>query len=525
VTRAALALPVLLVASWLVGGCANDNQFVKNTDVAGAEGPDIEVTPAQLDFGSLSAGDAVTQTFTVSNVGPEESTLEVSDITIGGAAGGFTIVSAETSFSLPGGASQDVDVAFTPVGANEQVAEAIVASDDEDEKRVTVDLLGEGRVPELRITPDPLDLGTTYVGCSEEQVLTLENVGTDDLVIDSLTETGDGYTLDNPNVLPLTLAPSATATVNLTFVPAAEATYDGALTATSNEPLGTRTATQTAEGRYAGEYEDTFEVPVNPPADIVFFVDQSCSMDDDARALASNFSSFITQLSTYTTNWHVMVVNDDDGCNNSSILTSSSSNYESRFEDAVTRGGGDFTEAGLYVTSKAVDLTDSGDCNQNFLRATAMLHIIMVSDEPEQAPRSWDTYVNQVIAKKGDASLVKFSAVAGDYPGGCSSSGDSAEAGEGYYQASAYTGGEFLSICSNWASSVEALADASVTATTFELSSNAVADTIHVYVDGTERFASWIYDAATNSIVFDPDHAPEEGETVVVDYAGSATCD
>jgi hypothetical protein len=42
----------------------------------------------------------------------------------------------------------------------------------------------------------------------------------------------------------------------------------------------------------------------------------------------------------------------------------------------------------------------------------------MVSDEHEQSNKSWDTYVNQVIAKKGDPALVKFSAVAGDYPGG-----------------------------------------------------------------------------------------------------------
>ncbi|MDP2312020.1 MAG: choice-of-anchor D domain-containing protein [Pseudomonadota bacterium] len=510
----------------LLAACVQDQGFGKTGDAYGAEGPDIEVTPMQLDFGSLGAGDAATQTFTVSNVGPEESVLEVSEVTIGGAAGGFTILTPveALTFSLPGGTSTDIEVAFTPEGANEQIAEAIVASDDEDEKRVTVDLLGEGRVPELEISPDPLDLGTAYVGCDKDHDITLTNVGTDDLVISAIGHTGGDFALTDLNVLPLTLAPAEATTVNVRFVPLTEGEQVGELSVTSNEPVGTRVSEQTAEGRYAGEYEDTFEVPVNPPADILFFVDQSCSMDDDARSLASNFSAFITNLSVYTTNWHIMVVNDDDGCNNSGVLTSASANYEDRFTEAVSRGGGNYTEAGLIVTSTAVDQTDSGDCNDNFLRSTAILHIVMVSDEPEQSPRGWNTYVNQVIAKKGDASLVKFSAVAGPDPGGCTSGGNSAAAGTGYSEAVAYTAGEFLSICSNWSTSVEALATASVAMSTFELTRTPVPETIAVTVNGASR-TGWTYDATTNSIEFDEAAQPEEGDTIVVSYAGLASCD
>ncbi len=516
--RALALLPLLAACS--------DQGFEKVTDGYGAEGPEIEVTPARLDFGALGAGEVVTQTFTVQNVGPEESLLSVDGVTIGGEAGGFTIVTPaeDLTFTLPGGGTWDVEVAFTPTGASES-AEAIVASDDEDEKRVTVELIGEGLVPELEIAPDPLDLGTAYVGCDKDHDVELTNVGNDTLVIDSIGHTGGEFVLTDTNVLPLSLAPGEQTSVNVRFVPSTEGEATGELTVTSNEPRGTRTSEQSAEGAYAGEYEDTFEVPTNPPADIIFFVDQSCSMDDDQRSLASNFSAFISNLSAYTTNWHVMVVNDDDGCNNSGILTSSSSDYESRFTDAVGRGGGDYTEAGLIVTAAAVDKTDAGDCNTGFLRASAMLHIIMVSDEPEQSPRSWDTYVNQVIAKKGDSSLVKFSAVAGDYPGGCSSSGNSAAAGTGYYEAVMYTGGEFLSICSNWATSVEALADASVEMSTFELSRTPVESTIAVSVNGSARASGWTYDASTNSIVFDADRMPEEGDTVTVTYAGLASCD
>ena len=84
-------------------------------------------------------------------------------------------------------------------------------------------------------------------------------------------------------------------------------------------------------------------------------------------------------------------------------------------------------------------LTDSGECNFGFMRQNAMLHIVMVSDEPEQSPYSWDTYVNQIINKKGNINNVRLSAVAGDYPNGCST----AMAGSGYWESVSMTSGVF----------------------------------------------------------------------------------
>lgn len=513
-------------AALLLAGCGSDQQFGKATDVDGAQGPMIQVEPPALDFGSLADGETATQTFTVFNIGPEESLLDVSDIRIGGTNGGFTILS-ETNFSLYGQApGQDVEVAFSPEGANLQTGEAIVDSNDEETPHATVDLSGEGRVPELQIQPDPLDMGTTYVGCDKPNEITLTNVGTDVLIISSIEQLGPpSFTFADLNTLPLELAPEASTTVQLLFAPEADQTYTSQIVVESNEPIGTRTATQTGTGAYAGAFTDTFEVPTDPPSDILFFVDQSCSMDDDARALGDNFSTFISTLSTYTTDWHILVANDDDGCNNSGVLTNSTSGYESRFETAVAAGGGTWTEAGLTVTSRAVDQTDSGECNQNFLRPDAMLHIIMVSDEPEQSMRAWDSYVTDVIAKKGDASLVKFSAVAGPSPSGCSDRNNSAEYGSGYYEAVSYTSGEFLSICDDWGANVEALADASITVSTFTLSHTPAPSTIVVTVNGTVQSGGWSYDGGTNSVVFDPAFVPGEGDQVQVDYSAIANCD
>ncbi|MFN7143445.1 MAG: choice-of-anchor D domain-containing protein [Myxococcota bacterium] len=511
----------------ILTACAQDQGFGKVDDVAGGQGPDIEVSPARIDFGALGAGEVATQTFTVTNVGPEESILDVSEITIGGEAAGFTIVTPaeDLAFTLPGGASTSIEVAFTPLGANAS-GTAIVASDDEDEKRVSVELLGQGLVPELQIEPDPLDLGTAYIGCDKDHDVTLTNVGSDTLVIDAITHTGGEFVLTDENTLPLSLDPGSHASVNVRFVPTVEGSFTGQLTVTSNEPMRTRVSDHTAEGAYAGEYEDTFEVPENPPVDIVFYVDRSGSMDDDARALADNFSRFISEISLYTSNWHIIVTNDDDGCRDSVVLTSSIPSYEDRFTEFVMRGGGGlWTEAGLTIVTNAVEATGTSECNAGFLRGSALLHIIMVSDEEEQSMRDYSHYVNRIIAEKGDASLVKLSAVAGDHPSGCSSGGNSAVFGSGYYEAVRDTGGEYLSICSDWAASVEALAGASVSASNYELSRTPAPATIVVSVNGTERAGGWTYDEATNSVVFDPGRTPEEGDTVTVTYAGLASCD
>lgn len=515
-----------LVLLGALAACKNDQGLGKYDDHAGTEGPVIEVYPRELEFGALAAGEIMTQTFSVSNVGVEGSVLEVSDIRLMGPAGGYTIVEGTTSFSLtPEDPPQVIEVAFTPMGANAQLSEALVDSNDPDSPHVSVELSGEGLVPELAIDPDPLDMGETYVGCHKDNVITLTNIGTDLLSISSLAHEGgpEVFAFTNPNVLPLDLDPGESTEVYLTFTPQADIDYSAQLVATSNEPMGVRRSDQTGRGRYTGEYTDEWDVPADPLVDLIFYVDQSGSMDDDQANLADNFSAFISQLATYTNDWQIIVANDDDGCNNSGILTPSTPNYQTQFTRAVSQGGGTWTEAGLTVTSNAVENTDGGECNSGFMRPEALLHVILVSDEPEQSRQSWDHYVDLMYAKKGDPSLVKLSAVAGDYPGGCNSAGNSAAPGTGYYEAVNYTGGEFLSICSDWSASVEALADASIAMSSFTLTHSAVESSIVVTVNGSS-VGGWHYDATSNAVIFDT-NPPAEGDHVVIDYAGLANCD
>lgn len=496
----------------------SETAFHAYDDKPGAGRPEIEVSPTRLDYGTLGLREELVQSFDISNVGDEGSILDLSDIEIEGSSS-FSILNhpGDLDSDLAIGDLLTIDVAFTPLD-DVNVAKAIIFSNDADTPQAEVELLGHGNVPELEIIPDPLDLGQVLVGCLTTELVTLTNIGTADLEISTITETGDTLSLLNTPTLPLTLEPGAYTTVEVQFVPLTERLYEGGITVESNEIASPRFSPHTAEGVWAPMITDHWDIPLDPPTDILFFVDQSCSMDDDAAALASNFSDFITQLSTYTENWQIIVANDDNGCNNSGILTINTGDYATPFATAVTAGGGTWTEAGLTVASAAIENTDSGECNEGFMRPDALLHLILVSDEPEQSASPWSDYVSQIVAKKGDASLVRISAIAGDYPSGCAS----ATAGTGYYEAVTATGGEFLSICSNWSSNVSTLADASIIEDTFVLSGNPILDTLTVTRNGGS-INGWVYDANSNAVIFTTD-IPVKGDSVDISYHPYVPC-
>ncbi len=514
-----LALLVLLV------GCS-DQAFNPITATDQGGGPGIAVDPDYIDFGVASRDDdAVLQTFAIQSVG--ETDLTVTGMRIeGDSPESFTLVDAEEGYVLPPGTEVEVTVAFEPLGANDQVARVIVTSDDPDDPNAPVELVGRGAVPELEISPDPLDFSNAYVGCETENDVTLTNVGTDTLEISDISWVGDDEMwLNEDYTLPITLEPEESTLLTFGFLPTEAKQYTGQLSVTSNEPLGVRTADQLGEGKYAGEYTDTWEIPTDPPSDILFAVDQSCSMDDDTARLANNFSTFINELSDYSNDWQIIVANDDDGCADTGILTPSTSDYEGAFSYWVQRGGGLYTESLLTVAAKAVAQAGSTGCNAGFLRDDAMLHIILVSDEPEQSNytsgQTWDTLVQSIIDVKGSSGMVRISAIAGDYPSGCGT----ADPGSGYYEAVSATGGVFLSICSDWAnpSNLAMLAEASINQDTFLLSHTAAEDTIVVKVNGATR-TTWYYDEADNAVVF-TEHPPGEGDTVEITYSGLANCD
>ncbi len=514
-----LCWPGALVALCALWACKPDYkvQHVDSEDDGVQDAPNIVVTPDTLSYGTMPIGEAATMAFHIANDG--DADLQISGMDIYG-SGAYTLTTDASTFVLAPGEGRDIDVLYTAVGA-EDSAQIHIYNDDPGNPEPVVFAEGGAEVPELLITPNPLSFGKVLVGCRREQSITLQNIGEEVLAIENLVQIGAGWELEVPFDLPTSLDPGASTEVMLT-VTATEGDMDSQVWVTANDAVGTHVANQTGTGVTDPSVEEEFWQGDGPydMADILFFVDQSCSMRDDQNIIMDNFESFASQLDEFELEWQVGVVTRDSGCFRNGILTPETPDVVATFVDAVDGFGGTMTEAGLSLTELALQRSTEGDCNEGFLREGSKVTLIEVSDETEQSPNAWNTYVSSIQAMAPTASIT---AIVGDVPNGCGR----AEPGSGYYEASVATGGAFLSICaSDWTSYFQTIAimTASGLLDTFRLSSVPQPETLRVQVDGSTT-TDWTYDEASNSIVFNTDAIPESGSHIVVYFELFGDCE
>jgi hypothetical protein len=297
-TAIATAAAALLFGA---AGCDTSENSLSKTDDNLAQ-PDIVVEPPQLVWTGIPFGATEVQTFTVTNGG--DAALEVSAVRVELSAA-FTVLTP-TPATVPPGGSLEVEVAYSPI-RDEDVGRAFVDSNDAGSPTETVELIGTSGSPRLVIDPPTHDFGAIAVLCRDTVVHTLRNEGNAELLISSLYQVGEGYTLEGAPALPLSLMPGEEAQVAVKFAPLNTATFPGALYAESNDPAGVRSATHSGTG-----LEDAFCVEVTPGedvpldvtliaeyrvADIAFLLDTTCSMSGLANAMAGEFSGIATDVS------------------------------------------------------------------------------------------------------------------------------------------------------------------------------------------------------------------------------------
>ena len=348
----------------LSAGCSEFN-LTNAPDGDNGPPPDILVTPTSLEYGRLSSGEEEVQSFTVENVG--DGQLEVSNIVIG-AGLAFTVLSGGT-FDLQPGEQTVIDVSFTPMGADDNFGQVLVLSNDPDTPEATVDLLGHGAVPDLVITPDSYQFGEAFIPCGSTVELEMRNAGSEDLVITDLAYTSAGElsvpALDSVRAqLPLTLGPGEITHLMVEYAPASAGSDTGFLEVFSNDPAGVETADQNGEGAYVEEAAEQFVEPPQPTAvDIVFLVDQSCSMDENKSDFRNGIPPFMAELQNIT-DWQLILVNGANGCNNGGILDNNTVGADQIFVDNVFNSNGSLeTEKLLRLADTALSKTGPGGCN------------------------------------------------------------------------------------------------------------------------------------------------------------------
>jgi hypothetical protein len=490
-----------------------------------SEDPD---DPETVDFGQVAAGDVAERVVFIRNVGLD--ILQVQDLQFGMPA--FTLVDGEYPALLAPEGSMEVTLSYSPQRDETLISQLVVASNDRERPQVSITLLAEGLAPAIRISPESFDFGNPEIGCTNTVEVEVSNVGRATLDLTRFTFHNLSLTDEMVAELPpgaLRMEPGAPPLIiPIHYVPSNSEPDTGRLSIESNDPSRpTATSNQFAIAHAGESHTDTFAQEGDNSTDILFVVDNSCSMGQEQTSLAVNFSSFIQIVDALDVDYHLGVTTTDIGtCSNlqgsTPIVTPSTPDPAGTFATNVDLGtSGSGFEQGLLCGQMAL----SNPANDVFQRDEAGLRVFFVSDENDQSPAAVTDYVQYYQSLKDQLEDVVLSDISGGLAG-CTGAGGLAQSGSRYVSASVATEGVSGSICeSNWIATLSTLAWLSVSlADTFELSRTPVEDTIEVRINGVNVYVGWTYNSALQAVVFDVSHIPENGDEIEFEYAVSGDC-
>lgn len=277
-----------------------------------------------------------------------------------------------------------------------------------------------------------------------------------------------------------------------------------------------------------------------PKVDVLWTIDNSCSMSEEQDALSENFPSFINYFIGSGLDFHVGVVSTDidDPNQDGKLRTVAGVKYldpetpspTSVFTAMATMGtSGSGSEKGLGATYNALEI-HRDTFNNGFYREDASMHTVVISDERDQTPGNLITqaeFVDWYDSLKDEADERSFS---------CIITMTGPNAGTAYKSTALTIGGIVWDITSpDWNDVLDQLGiQAAGLKREYFLSERPVVDSVVVRVltpEGAEQAfdpavldsygnlvdGDWLYDQSRNSITF-VEFIPEALSTVQITY-------
>lgn len=203
--------------------------------VAGAGDARIEISPAALDFGSLSYQQMGELKLAIRNSGG--GALQVTSFSSSNAQ--FAVVSPTAPLTIPAGGSASLTVHFTAASGGPQSGRLTLATNDPLQSSAAIALTGAGAFPRTVISPQQLDFGAVAPGQTKDLAVTIANGGAADLTVQSTASSATGFSVSGATT-PFSLAPGASQIVTVRFAPAAAGRQTGTLNIASNDPANAK---------------------------------------------------------------------------------------------------------------------------------------------------------------------------------------------------------------------------------------------------------------------------------------------
>mgnify|MGYP001470194961 CR=1 FL=1 len=190
-------------------------------------------------------------------------------------------------------------------------------SNDVDEHEKRIDLIAEGLGPMVEIHPPSFDFGNFELGCYNDIDIFIGNVGRAPLEIFDTwiddTSSAGGEFMEMNGVSPGTVVlPNSWTATSITYHPIDVMADFVQLHVESNDPtIPDATANLTGMGHYEQVILDQYLQEGNNQTDILWVVDNSCSMWEEQDKLATNFDAFIQFFQGVDVDFQLAVVTTD----------------------------------------------------------------------------------------------------------------------------------------------------------------------------------------------------------------------
>jgi hypothetical protein len=201
--------------------------------------PEITVTPASHDFGSVLVGTTVSHSIEIRNDGT--ANLHVSSIALP-EGGDFVIASGSGAVTLAPGQTHTVEVIFAPTALGPRTDSLRIESDDDDEATLDVALAGTGvsaPTPDISVFPPSFDFGDVFEGSTQSAEIQVHNTGSATLHVTSFSlEGNDAAQFSIASATSFFVAPGESVATVLTFTPASVGAKTASLRVESDDPDG-----------------------------------------------------------------------------------------------------------------------------------------------------------------------------------------------------------------------------------------------------------------------------------------------